>query len=229
VGAVAIDWPCIQTRLLHEGATRLVQLFHGADWIAVASKRALAALVELGPQLELAGKRWACVGPATAAAARKAGATDVLVAQGGTARCLAQDLLGQLRPGQRVLLLGAAAGRPDFAQAFEEAGAPLDELALYETLRRAPAPASALEKVDAIFFASPSAVHGCFQSGTLGQRSAAHAALAISIGPSTSAALFEYDVPVAAEALERDLGGLLEALQAALAERARQRPTEAKR
>jgi uroporphyrinogen-III synthase len=223
-GALPLDWPCIRTRTLPESARTLRRLFPRAAWIAVCSTRSVAALEELAPELKATRQRFACVGPATARAARAAGASQVLVAQAGTARSLARDLLGRLTGAERVLLLSAAAGRPDFAQVFAQAGRALDELALYQTESAPPGPPATLGEPHAVLFASPSAVQGFFQSGTLGSRPADLRALAISIGPSTSAALRELGLPVAGEARTRNLAGLVQALEAALARGAQRRP-----
>jgi uroporphyrinogen III methyltransferase/synthase len=218
-GAEPIDWPCIETRTLTESAEALRSQFDRADWVAVASRNALSALVELAPELELAEKRWACVGQGTARAARDAGACEPLVSREGTAESLAQDLLERLEDRQRVLLLRARDGRPDFAEAFATAGRSLDELALYETLHRAPGPPCDLPDLDAVFFASPSAVQAFFESGTLGGERPDTSPLLFSIGPSTTAALSQHGQTVAGEAATRDLAGLCNALVTALGTR----------
>lgn len=210
-GAVPVDWPCISSALLPENTERLREVFPTCDWIAFTSARSVRALHELAPDLDPSAKRLAGVGEVTAEALRGAGLQVELVASEGTAQSLARELLERVTPSERVLLLGVREGRPEMAEVLGAAGRELHEIALYRTEIRARRAGESLPELDAVFFASPSAVQGFVESWELPTR-----ALAISIGPSTTLALEAAGLRVSAEASRRNLEGMLEALDRAL-------------
>lgn len=208
-GAVPVS--CDQ--LVHEpcegNAEGLRLLLPHADWLVPVSERAVRATLALGGEGCLAGRRVACVGEATAAAARAAGAEVELIAPEGTARSLAEALLARALPDEVSLALVARNGRPDLEEAFEAAGRRLASLAVHATL--AAPTARPLPEVDAVLFASPSAVEVTLDLGPLPA-----GALVVAIGPTTAAALETASAPVHAVAATRDLEGCLEALESAL-------------
>lgn len=181
-----------------------------ADWLVFASPRAVRFTRELAGDLDLGAKPAACVGAATAEAARAAGCRVELVSSEATARGLARELLERTGKDEVALHLAARDGRSDIEDAFNEAGARLATLAVYSTEPAAePAPVPA---VDAVLFASPSAVRIAARAGGIDARTRV-----LSIGPTTSAALREAGLPVHAEATTRDLDGLLAALESSAA------------
>ncbi len=181
-----------------------------ADWLVFASPRAVRFTLELAAGLDLGAKPAACVGAATAAAARAAGCRVELVARDATARGLARELLERTGKDEVALHLAARDGRSDLEDAFAEAGARLASLAVYSTEPAAnPVPVPA---VDAVLFASPSAVAVAASAGGVPPQTRV-----LSIGPTTSAALREARLPVHAEAATRDLDGLLAALESSAA------------
>ena len=205
-GGRALSWPCLVCQALPEGLAHLPEAVRGIDWIALSSRRSATLLSDQVSAEAVATKRLACVGPGTAQRTRELFGRVDLVASGGTARSLAGELLAATDETTGVLWLGAESPRPDFAAAFAAADRRLRELALYRTIpAHSPRP-QALPAVDAIFFASPSAVRGFLRTA-----SAPSDTPLISIGPSTSTALREAGLEVASEAQTRDLEGMLAA------------------
>ena len=180
-----------------------------AEWLVPVSPRAVEATVELAGADCLSGRRVACVGQATAEAARAVGASVELVAPGGTARSLAEALLERAMPDEVSLALVARDGRPDLEEAFEAAGRRLASLAVHAT--HAAPTARALPDVDAVLFASPSAVEA-----TLARGPVPSGARVVAIGPTTAEALAAAGTPAHAVVATRDLAGLLAALESVL-------------
>jgi uroporphyrinogen III methyltransferase/synthase len=187
------------------------------DWLVLTSANAL----RFAPALEQGPARVACVGAATAAAARRAGLrVDVTPPE----RALPEELAEALRAraklaGASVLFPCAEGARDALPRALEAAGARVERVVAYRT-RIPPDAAARLEKalalpVDAVLLASPSAVrHLLALAGEARVRALASRAVFACIGPTTAAALRESGIepPVVsprqtgddlAEALER--------------------------
>jgi uroporphyrinogen III methyltransferase / synthase len=160
----------------------------GYDWVIVTSANGAR---ELASRLRGRPRRFAAIGPATAAALREHGLPPWLVPRVATQ----EGLLAELeRPAGRVLFAGAEGARRLLA---EELGA--DFVALYRTRALTPA---RFPDADLVVLASASAAR-------------AYAALnvgipVISIGPQTSEAARAAGVTVAAEASRHDTAGLAE-------------------
>ncbi len=136
------------------------------DWIAFTSANAVRAvgdrLTVLGLTIEaLHGPALAAIGPATAAALSGWGLSATVLPDEATGEALAAAL-GEVR-GRRVLLPQGDIARPQLAAALTAGGAQVTAVTAYRTLTAAP-DASALAElqrgVDAVTFASPSAVAG---------------------------------------------------------------------
>jgi uroporphyrinogen-III synthase/uroporphyrinogen III methyltransferase/synthase len=171
----------------------------GTAWIVFASANAVHHTVERASQLgitaaALARPRLAAIGAATAARlARRIRAPDLVPpeARGGS---LAAAMASAVR-GQRVLVPRAEEGRPELVAGLEEAGALVISPVAYRTVAASPdslAPlAAGLESVaiDAVTFASPSAVRSVVSAlGPRGRLLLARTVLA-AIGPTTGAEL----------------------------------------
>lgn len=133
----------------------------------------------------------------------------------------------EIRPGCRILLPQSAIARPEVADLLEAAGAAVDAVTLYETIPEEASRAAPLlealdagEHVDAILFASPSAVRAFLEmTGPRGQRMLGDRSVrVISIGPTTSQALRDLGLRVDVEARSPDANALLDSVVAALAE-----------
>lgn len=136
------------------------------DWIAFTSANAAQAVGERLAQMGLTaaalrGPSLAAIGPATAAALERVGLAATLLPEeaGGAALAAA---LGAVA-GQRVLLPQADRARKELVAALAAAGAQVTAVTAYRTLNIAPEAAAMAELrrgVDAVTFASPSAVAG---------------------------------------------------------------------
>src|SRR6185295_14271189 len=162
----------------------------------------------------LAGRKLVCVGPATA---------DALLARGLAAdvvpgRYVAEGVLEALDErddvrGTRVLYVAAEGARDVLPEGLTERGCRVDVVPVYRTasdgagsgvLREA----LAAGRVDAVTFASASAVRGFVEA--VGPELARRAP-AISIGPVTSEAVNAAGIPLGAEASEASIDALADA------------------
>ncbi|MDQ6885923.1 MAG: uroporphyrinogen-III synthase [Gemmatimonadota bacterium] len=193
------------------------------DWVIFTSANALAAvltrLAVLGVPTALASSRIAVVGSATAAAAMRANIVPSLTPQ----RFLAEGLLAELGDvgGLKVLLPRADIARADLPAALRARGAQVDEVVAYRTVPHPSARRLAEllrhDSVDAICFASPSAVRACLEgledAGTPRARLTRHPRPGIiSIGPVTAAEARQQGLPVDEVAADHDSEGLIAAM-----------------
>lgn len=181
------------------------------DWLAATSRR---ALVWLDWRNGFAGApqfaRAACVGQATAEYARAVLKLQPLVPARQTAQDLA-EAMGDVA-GQTVLFPRGDLARDTLAAALRKHGANVEDPVVYHT-RPDTAGAAKLQALvagrgmDAVVFASPSAVEFAIQGGVnlSGLR-------CFSIGPTTSDALRAHGIAVAAQAATPDEAGLLAAI-----------------
>jgi uroporphyrinogen-III synthase len=191
------------------------------DWLVLTSATAL----RYAPPLALRRARVACIGPATAAAARRAG-LEVAVEPPG--RSVPSELVAALArraplAGARVLFPCAAGAREELPSALEAAGARVDRVVAYAT-RVPDEAAAALRKalaqpVDAVTFTSPSAVAHLFELlGEARTRELARSARFAAIGPTTAAALAARGVARVVVSRRQTGEDLAQALEAAFAE-----------
>jgi uroporphyrinogen-III synthase len=180
------------------------------DWAVVTSAAGAGALldaVEPG-----AAVRWAAVGPRTAAELASRGVAAAAVPE----RSRGVHVASAMGPvaGLRVLLARADAAADDLPAALREAGALVDELAVYHTVvgpeasRAGVLAALADPALLAALFASGSAVRGLLRLGG----DAARAVPAITIGPATSDVATAEGFRVVAEARRPGVEGLVSAL-----------------
>ena len=193
------------------------------DWVVLTSKRGASVLLD-GVESVPSKVRWAAVGATTAKAIRQRGArVDCIPATArGDAIPAAMAKLGSLR-GRRVLLARADAADTALPEKLRQLGAQVDDVVAYRTItgptasRRALLEALAVKDVEAIMFASGSAVRGIVElAGEDAGR--ARALRAITIGPKTSGVARELGFQVAAEATAQDAMGLRAALRSAFDE-----------
>jgi len=169
-------------------------------WVVFASATAVDRVLERSKELgvsraALSARSLAAVGPATGARLLSEVRAPDLIPPEATGEALARSL-GPFVGGKRVLLPRAAEGRPEILKGLSAAGAEVTAVEAYRTL---PAPAETLiclaswierAEVDAVAFASPSAVRAVFEAlgpraGLLGR------VLLAAIGPTTAGALRE--------------------------------------
>ena len=200
----------------------------GFEWVVFASgncvERTLARMAALGiPASTLAARRLAAVGPATAERlSRDVRAPDLVPAE-AKGEALARELGPHVR-GRRVLLPRAADGRPELPRGLSAAGAILEAPDAYRTVT---APAETLRplaawiaarEVDAVAFASPSAVKAV--TGALGADAALlRGVLLAAIGPTTASALGDAGLEAGAVPAEFTAPALAEAIAARIGAR----------
>ncbi len=219
--AIAIGPPADPAPL--EEALRELPRF---DWAVFASvnavERTVAALDALGlKRVGLEDLRLACVGPATAARLAALVREPDLLPSDQTGAGLAAALARHVS-GRAVLLPRAAEGRPELLDGLAAAGAQVTAPVAYRTVAVAPealvplGEALAAGRVDAVAFASPSAVKSVVAA--LGARAPLLGGVLLgAIGPTTAAALAEAGFGAGAVPAEHTAEGLAEALLAALA------------
>ena len=198
LGAEVLCMPCIQTRPLPSGPAReaLSRVRAGEyAWLVLTSAfgvDCLSAVLE-GMRLDaraLAPVKLAAIGAGTAAALAGRGLRADLVPARHDSAHLAAELAARCEPGQRVLLLRAAAGAPDVPRALRAAGVACDDVATYETVTLDASASEAAVRVrggsvDYVAFTSASCVRGFAASVP---QADARAFTAACIGPCTQAA-----------------------------------------
>lgn len=227
LGAEAVALPCIETRRVEALGLEadLVEALSWATWLVLPSRRAVQAVADLlgrrnyhlGGSVRLPdGLQLAVVGPATSkAAASLLGQEPSLVAQGGTASALHEELIPRLGLDDRVVAAMSGLTGDEFKLAFGEAGVPFRRVDLYRTESVAPVavPCRASDlAVDFILLASPSSVEGLLNQVRLGPD-----VRLVSIGPTTSAAIRSAGLCVFAQASVRSLTGMLAAVESEMA------------
>jgi uroporphyrinogen III methyltransferase/synthase len=194
------------------------------DWLVLSSANAVRALAARLPA-DADPPRVACVGEATARAARDAGLAPEVAPDGSAhpeALVVAIEQRASLE-GARVLWPRAAAARDTLERALEQRGARVHDVEAYRTVVPEQAGAG-LERaiaagVDAVLLASPSAVAALFDLlGTPRAQELSRRSVFACIGPTTAKALRErsVDPPVVSELQSGD--DLLDALERHFAE-----------
>jgi uroporphyrinogen III methyltransferase / synthase len=161
----------------------------------------------------LAGVTVAAIGPGTARALAKRGVVADIVPERFVAEGLI-EALGEVEvEGSRVLLARAADARDVLPEYFEQRGAEVDVVPLYETVREQPdaEAVAAAQAADYVTFTSSSTVTNLTEA--LGDRFPANARI-VSIGPVTSETVEAAGLSVDVEAAQHDIDGLLAALLA---------------
>jgi uroporphyrinogen III methyltransferase/synthase len=194
----------------------------GYDLICVTSQNAVGALFERlaaggRDARSLAGARIASIGPGTDRELRAHG----IVADVTAERSVGEGMVEALAevPATRALIARARGGREVLPEALRERRVEVDVLELYESVAEplAAETVTALGAADYLTFTSSSTVRNLL--GAIGELSPQ--TRVVSIGPVTSETLREHDVEVDVEASEHAIDGVLAALVADAAARAR--------
>jgi len=152
-GYEPVRFPCIAFEDGPDLAKIRQAVAEGPDFIVVSSPHGAKRLVGLvGPTRA----RFAAVGEATA---RLLPGDPIVPNQGAGAEALL-EVLAPLVRGKRVLVPGAERGTPALVDGLAAAGAAVESYILYKTTIPGTADLSALRDLDAITFASGSAVRG---------------------------------------------------------------------
>jgi uroporphyrinogen III methyltransferase / synthase len=216
-GAEPIVYPCIRTETLGGPAlaAELGAAVADADWVVFTSRRGVEAFAAAVTEESLRAKV-AVVGKATGAAARAALGRADFVATGGTAAALGAELAVDDAFGDAPSIVIAVAENagPALQSTLARAGARCRRFDVYRTVAepaREPRESLAALALDAVLFASPSAV-----TGFLNQVAIDGPLRAVSIGPSTSAALRAAALAVTVEAREPSLDSMLDSMSDAV-------------
>jgi len=213
LGAEVVEAPAIRIRSLEVAKPDLSRY----DLVCVTSPNGAERLLDLlRDARELAGITVAAIGPGTARALRARGVEPDVVPSRAVAEGLV-DALREVRVG-RALIARASEGRDVLPDALRERGAEVELLGLYETVAEPldGATAEAAAAADYVTFTSASTVR--FFLAAAGALDGPRIA---SIGPATSAALREAGFEPGLEADPHTPDGLVAALVADAAARAR--------
>lgn len=213
LGLVPIAYPCISTEPIDSPGLRAALAAGAAyaEWLILTSRRGVEAtrrLLDGGPPESL---KIAVVGPATAAAAKRAFGRVDLVGT-GTAAALG-DVLAAALPSTEwatPVLLAVAANAGNTIAERLAGRVVLQRVDVYQTVPCRPAETKqALSGLaaHAVLFASPSAVTGFVNRTDIDVDTPF-----VTIGAATSNAVRRHGLTVAAEAARPNLEGLLEAL-----------------
>ncbi|MCA9755362.1 MAG: uroporphyrinogen-III synthase [Candidatus Eisenbacteria bacterium] len=238
-GATVLSWPTVRIvppddlAPLDDAVTQ-IESYH---WVALTSARAFDALTERwrvlrGGDLPEA-VRIAAVGTGTARAVRAGGWPVHLEPEEHSSVALVRALRDVGVEGRRVLFPASSLAGRTLVQGLSELGAIVEEVVAYrtESVDLAPeaeervrtameAPSDGRAPIDAVCFASPSAVQSWLRTfGTEGCSRLGDALVVAAIGATTAAAVKGAGIlnPVVAE--ESTFVGLAEALEAAFARR----------
>ncbi len=210
------------------------------DWMILTSAQAVRALAKRGKEVmrslmySESELRIACVGPATAEAARQAGLPVEYVAVTHTGAGLAEELGNRLQ-GARVLLPRSDRANQDLPQALKRHGAQVTEVIAYRTVRPTEVDRRNLAQIgdgaaDAVLFFSPSAVQHFAERFGGDQLQALQDKLAITaVGPVTANALREAGVRRIVLAKETTATAVVEALEHYYADNVKQAQAGAKK
>jgi uroporphyrinogen III methyltransferase / synthase len=161
----------------------------------------------------LAGGTLAAIGPGTAASLARRGLRADVVPERSVAEALAEELVARGVKDRRVLVARAAEARDVLPDELRRAGADVEVVALYETVREdlGPQEREAVRNADYVTFTSSSTVRNFLESlgGSNGFPSGARV---ISIGPVTSETARALGLQVDVEAERHDIDGLVSAL-----------------
>ena len=161
----------------------------------------------------LAGTRVAAIGPGTAAVLREWGITADLVPARAIAESLAAELVAQGVADQRVLIPRAADARDVLPRELEQAGADVEVIPIYETVRERldEQQLERLSAADYVTFTSSSTVRFLLEA-IGGVEHFPERARVVSIGPVTSETARDLGLEVHVEAERHDVPGLVDAL-----------------
>lgn len=204
-GAVPVRFPCIEFEDGRDVEEIVRALGTRPDLVVVSSPHAARRLKELSTSED---QVFAAVGAATAALLP---GKAIIPSRGAGAQALVDELRATVR-GKRVLVPRAEDGTRELVDGLRIAGAKVEALTLYRTVTPKSADLSLLRALDAISFASGSAVRGFVSLA--GAQAARRCAVAC-IGGATAAAARDAGIRVDAQGYEGMIG-LCDALALAL-------------
>ncbi|PYX29913.1 MAG: hypothetical protein DMG80_13445 [Acidobacteria bacterium] len=225
MGASVLEIPFIEIRK-PQSLQRLddaLKNLKNYDWLILTSVNGVEAMWERRRKFRLTRKHFehlqiAAIGPATKRALLKSGLKVKMVPEEYVAESIVKGLRDKVN-GKRVLLVRAKVARDVIPDELRAAGAEVDVVEAYETV----VPKKSGERLRALmkdstrrphlvtFTSSSTARNFAALLGDATPRSFKNVKFA-SIGPVTSATLRELQMPVAIEAREFTMGGLIRAI-----------------
>ena len=225
LGASVIEIPFIEIRKPStfqplDDALKNLKIY---DWLILTSANGVEAIWSRIRKLRIARKKLkhlqiAAIGPATKKAIVKHGLKVQMVPEEYVAESVVKGLRDKVE-GKRVLLVRAKVARDVIPEELRAAGAVVDLVEAYETVvpeksraRLGSLMKNAKRRPHIVTFTSSSTARNIAELlGVEGARSLTNVQFA-SIGPVTSATLRELGLPVAIEAREFTMGGLIRAI-----------------
>jgi uroporphyrinogen III methyltransferase / synthase len=222
LGAEVAEAPAIRIvpRLKHPSVGRAVSALAAGEFEIVCltspngAELLLQALADAGHDARaLAGTTLAAIGPGTAAALAGHGLRADVVPERSIAESLVEELVRRGVAGRRALIARAAEARDVLPEELTRAGATVEVISLYETVREelGESERAAITRADYVTFTSSSTVRN-FVEALGGRNGLPEGARVVSIGPVTSATARELGVRVDVEATRHDIDGLVTAL-----------------
>ena len=230
LGASVIEIPFIEIRKpqSYRPLDLALKNIAGYDWLILTSANGVEAMWERIRKLRITRTKLkhlqiAAIGPATKKAIIKHGLKVKMVPEEYVAESIVKGLRDKVN-GKRVALIRAKVARDVIPEALRAAGAQVDVIEAYETVvpeksraRLRALMKSASRRPHIVTFTSSSSVRNFAE--LLGKFTAASRISGLfknvqfaSIGPVTSATLRELQMPVAIEAREFTMGGLIRAI-----------------
>jgi len=225
LGASVIEIPFIEIRKPQsfQSLDDALKSLKNYNWLILTSVNGVEAMWERRRKLRLTRQHFkhlqiAAIGPATKQALLKSGLKVKMVPEEYVAESVVRGLRDKVS-GKRVLVVRAKVARDVIPEELRAAGAEVDVVEAYETV----VPKKSQERLRAVMknstrrphlitFTSSSTVRNFAELlGPAGTRSLKDVQLA-SIGPVTSATLRELQLPVAIEAREFTMSGLIRAI-----------------
>ena len=225
LGASVIEIPFIEIRKPQsfQPLDDALKNLKSYDWLILTSVNGVEALWERRRKFRLTRRHFqhlqiAAIGPATKAALLKSGLKVKMVPEEYVAESVVKGLRDKV-DGKRVLLVRAKVARDVIPEELRAAGAAVDVVEAYETV----VPKKSQERLRALMksstrrphlvtFTSSSTVRNFAELLGPPQARALKNVQFASIGPVTSATLRELQLPVAIEAREFTMGGLIRAI-----------------
>jgi uroporphyrinogen-III synthase len=196
---------------------------HSYDWLILTSANGVEAMWERLRRLRITGSKLkhlqiAAIGPATKRAIVKHGLKVKMVPEEYVAESVVKGLRDKVKD-KRVLLVRAKVARDVIPDSLREAGAQVDVVEAYETVvpEKSKARLRALmknrdQRPHVVTFTSSSTVRNFVELLGKSKAGALQNIQFASIGPVTSGTLREFNLPVAIEAREFTMGGLVRAI-----------------
>ena len=225
LGATVIEIPFIEIRKpqSYRPLDDALKNIRNYDWLILTSANGVEAMWERVRKLRITRKNLqhlqiAAIGPATKKAIVKHGLKVKMVPEEYVAESVVKGLRDKVN-GKRVVLIRAKVARDVIPEELRAAGAEVDVVEAYETV----APEKSRVRLRALmkrarrrphivtFTSSSTARNFAELLGNFKSASISHVQFA-SIGPVTSATLRELQMPVAIEAREFTMGGLIRAI-----------------